>query len=130
MEKKHTKYTTVRVGEGFAVVRPERPLLGDNETDEFSEVVKQLNGEAISHLIVDLGDIDYMSSPGLGALTDAHQRFAKRGAHVMLARVDKRIKNLLVITKLGMLFELYPSVDEALAARANLPVKVPDLPLA
>jgi anti-anti-sigma factor len=77
---------------------------------------------------VDLGAIDWMSSPGLGALIDAHQRFAKRGAYVLLARVDKRINNLLIITKLAMLFEMYPSVDDALAARANLPVTAPDLP--
>jgi anti-anti-sigma factor len=128
MDKKRPKHTTVRVGDDFAVVRPERPLLGDNETDEFSEIVKQLNSEGVSHLVVDLGAIDWMSSPGLGALIDAHQRFAKRGAYVLLARVDKRINNLLIITKLAMLFEMYPSVDDALAARANLPVTAPDLP--
>lgn len=130
MDRKRTKYTTVRVGENFAVLRPERPLLGDKETDEFSEIVKQLNDAATSHMIVDLGVIDWMSSPGLGALMDAHQRFAKRGAHLLLARVDKRIHNLLIITKLAMVFDSYPSVDAALAACANLPVTVPDLPTA
>lgn len=125
MDKKHPKHTTVRVGENFAVVRPDRPLLGDTETDEFSEIVKQLNSEGLSHLIVDLGAIDYMSSPGLGAMVDAHQRFSKRGAHVLLARVDKRINNLLIITKLAMVFDIYPSVDAALAALEKLPVIVP-----
>lgn len=126
MDTKRPKHTTVRVGEDFAVVRPDRPLVGDSETDEFSAIVKQLNADALSHVVVDLGAIDWMSSPGLGALIDAHQRFAKRGAHLLLARVDKRIHNLLIITKLAMVFDMYPSVDDALAARAKLPVTAPD----
>jgi anti-anti-sigma factor len=130
MDMKRPKYTTVRVGENFAVVRPERRLLGDCETDEFSEIVNQLNDQNISHLVVDLGAIDWISSPGLGALADAHKRFAGRGAHVLLARADKRIHNLLIITKLAMLMDTYPSVDEALAARANLRVPAPALPSA
>lgn len=128
MDTKRPKYTTVRVGEDFAVVRPDRPLVGDAETDEFSAIVKQLNAEAVSYVIVDLGAIDWMSSPGLGALIDAHQRFAKRGAHLLLARVDKRIHNVLIITKLAMVLDMYPSVDDALAARAKLPVTAPDSP--
>ncbi|MEQ1832044.1 MAG: STAS domain-containing protein [Candidatus Eisenbacteria bacterium] len=130
MEKKHPKHTVVRVGDNFAVVRPERPLLGDQETDEFSEIVKQLNADGLHYLIVDLGAIDYMSSPGLGALTDAYQRFRKRGAYVLLARVDKRIKNLFIITKLAMLFDIYATVEDALAAREKLPVVAPDVPTA
>lgn len=130
MDKQKPKHTMVQVGENFAVVRPERPLLGDKETDEFSDIVRQLNSDGVSYLVVDLGAIDYMSSPGLGALTDAHQRFSKRGAHMLLARVDKRINNLFIITKLAMVFDLYPSVEAALEARAKLPVKVPDIPTA
>ena len=128
MDKQRPKHTTVRVGENFAVVRPEKPLVGDNETDEFTNIVKQLNEEQTAYMVVDLGAIDWISSPGIGALVDAHQRFAKRGAHVMLARVDKRIHNLLIITKLALVFDTFATVDEALAARATKPVTVPQTP--
>lgn len=130
MDKKRPKYTTVQTGENFAVVRPERPLLGDDETDEFSEIVKQLNTEGLAYLVVDLGVIDWMSSPGLGALIDAHQRFAKRGARAVLARVDKRIHNLLIITRLAMVFDVYPTVEAALTAREKLPEPAQDAPKA
>jgi anti-anti-sigma factor len=125
MESKRPKYTTVRVAEHFAVVRPERRLVGDNETDEFREVVQQLNEQKLRFLVVDLGAIDWVSSPGLGALVDAHQRFAKRGAHVLLARVDKRIDNLLIITKLSLVFDTYPSEQAAIAAGEALPAPAP-----
>jgi anti-anti-sigma factor len=118
------------VGDNFAVIRPENRLVGDKETDEFQAVVKQLNEDGLAYMVVDLGSIDWISSPGIGALVDAHQRFAKRGAHVLLARVDKRIHNLLIITKLSLVFDTFASVDEALEAGAKKPVKAPEAPTA
>ena len=130
MDKQRTKYTTVRVGENFAVVRPDHRLVGDKETDEFQAIVKQLNEEQLAFMVVDLGAIDWISSPGIGALVDAHQRFAKRGASVFLARVDKRINNLLIITKLSLVFDVFATVEAALDDGAKRPVKAPEVPKA
>ena len=116
MEKQRPKHNFVRVAEHFAVVRPQRRMVGDSETDEFRDIVRQLNSENLRFLVVDLGEIDWVSTPGLGALVEAHQWFAKRGAHVLLARLDKRIHNLLIITKLVMVFETFASEAEAIAA--------------
>src|SRR5262245_11363133 len=128
MDKQKPKYTTVRVAENFAVVRPERQLVGDKETDEFTAIVKQLNDQQVEFIVVDLGAIDWVSSPGIGALVDAHQRFAKRGGHVLLARVDKRIHNLLIITKLVLVFETFSNVDDALVAGGRKTGKLPETP--
>jgi len=130
MDKQRPKYTTVRVGEGFAVVRPDNRLVGEKETDEFQAIVKQLNEEQLGFVVVDLGAIDWISSPGIGALVDAHQRFAKRGAHVFLARVDKRIHNLLIITKLSLVFETFPNVEDAVVAGGKKTGKIPETPSA
>ena len=123
MEKQQPKHTIVRVAEDFAVVRPERRLVGDVETDEFRDILKQLNDQQLRFVVVDLGQIDWVSTPGLGALVEAHQRFAKRGAHVLLARLDKRIHNLLIITKLVMVCETFPSEAVAIEAGKAMPVK-------
>ena len=128
MDKQRPKHNVVRVGDHFAVIRPERPLTGDDETEEFTNIVRQLNDEQRAFLVVDLGAIDWVSSPGIGALVDAHQRFAKRGGHVLLARMDKRIHNLLIITKLSMLFDAFPTVEAALEAGAKLPAAPPAPP--
>ena len=128
MDKQRPKHTSVRVGEGFAVVRPENRLVGDTETDEFQAIAKQLNDQELGFVVVDLGAIDWISSPGIGALVDAHQRFAKRGAHVLLARVDKRIHNLLIITKLSLVFETFHTVEDAIVEGGKKTGKIPDAP--
>lgn len=125
MEKQRPKYSSVRVAEGFAVIRPERRMVGEVETDEFLAIVRQLNDANLKFLVVDLGEIDWVSTPGLGALVEAHQRFAKRGAHVLLARVDKRIHNLLIITKLSLVFDTFPTEAAAVAAGSKMPVQPP-----
>jgi anti-anti-sigma factor len=130
MDKQRPKHTMVRVGENFAVVRPENRLVGDNETDEFQAIVKQLNEQQLGFVVVDLGAIDWVSSPGIGALVDAHQRFAKRGAHVLLARVDKKIHNLLIITKLSLVFDTYNTVEDAIVAGGKKTGKIPETPTA
>ena len=128
MDKQRPKYTSVRVAENFAVIRPENRLVGDNETDEFTAIAKQLNDQNLEFMVVDLGSIDWISSPGIGALVDAHQRFAKRGAHVLLARVDKRIHNLLIITKLSLVFETFGNVEDAIVAGGRKTGKLPQTP--
>jgi len=132
VSKQRPKYTSVRVSESFAVVRPESRLVGDNETDEFMAITKQLNEDELDFIVIDLGAIDWVSSPGIGALVDAHQRFAKRGAYALIARVDKRIHNILIIVKLAMVFEIFDSVEDAIAAglAKPKPVKAPQAPTA
>lgn len=128
MEKQRPKHTSVRVGDGFAVVKPEKRLVGDVETDEFRDICRQLNSENLRFLVVDLGQIDWISTPGLGALVEAHQWFAKRGAHMLIARVDKRINNLFIITKLAMVFQTFPTEQAAVEAGMKMPVQAPAPP--
>jgi anti-anti-sigma factor len=128
MDKQRPKYTMVRLGENFAVVRPENRLVGDNETDELQAIVKQLNEQELGFAVVDLGAIDWISSPGIGALVDAHQRFAKRGAHLLLARVDKRIHSIFIITKLSLVFSTFATVEEAIVAGGKLTGKITETP--
>lgn len=115
MDQKTLKYTSINRMGAVAVLRPKQRLVGDDETDEFRDVVGDLNTEKMHCLVINLADIDFINSPGLTALFDAHQRFAKRGAHVHLTQLDKRIQNLLVITKLSLVFDVYPTEEAAIA---------------
>jgi anti-anti-sigma factor len=121
MNKQRPNYNSVRVGDTFAVVRPDRRLLGDNETDEFEAIMKQLLDEQYKLAVVDLGEIDWINSTGLAALYEAQRRFAERGARMCLARVDKRIHNLFIVVGLSMRFETFRRVEDAIAAGVGEP---------
>jgi anti-anti-sigma regulatory factor len=52
-------------------------------------------------------------------LTWAHANYAKRSGRVVLVGLEENIKNIFVITKLSLVFELYNDLREAVASFAK-----------
>lgn len=69
----------------------------------------------VRRLVLDLSELDFMSSVGLGAIMAAHLRCRHRNCELMLASPQPRIHELLELTKLTRLFDVVQSVDEAIA---------------
>jgi anti-sigma B factor antagonist len=82
-----------------------------------SPTVRAALGEATqkgSHeLIVDLTQVDFLDSTGLGALIGAHRRTAERGGSLRLVVGDGPIARLLNITGLVRVFAVYRSLADA-----------------
>lgn len=114
MEEMRTGFTTVHRLEAIAVLRPHGRLLGGEETEDLRDLARALNEEGLGCLVMNLADVDWMNSAGLGAVVDAHQRFTKRGAHVHLAAVGERVMGLLRITRLAQILDLYPTEEAAI----------------
>ncbi len=71
-------------------------------------------------IIVDLSDLEFLDSTGLGALIGAHKRAGEHGGAVRLVAQEGQILRLLRITGLLDVFAVYPSVDAAVADNARL----------
>jgi len=69
------------------------------------------------NIVLDLADLSYMDSSGLGQMVSCHTTAVGKGG-VKLANVHTRVQDLLVITKLNVVFDVYTSVDEAVASFA------------
>ncbi len=66
--------------------------------------VKPLIGQT-KRLVIDLGDISYMDSSGLGSLVGLYASARSNGCELKLAKLGPRVKELLRITKLITVFE-------------------------
>lgn len=66
-----------------------------------------------NHLIVDLTQLEFLDSTGLGVLIGAHRRAAERGGSLRLCVSDGPIARLLNITGLIAVFSVYHSVEDA-----------------
>lgn len=97
-----------------AVLTPEGTLWGGDETSKLKETIDDLVQKGNTQLVIDLGSVNHLNSTALGLLVSTHSNYAKRGGAVKLARVEKRINNILVITKLSMVFEVHENVEKAL----------------
>jgi anti-sigma B factor antagonist len=71
-------------------------------------------------LIVDLSDLGFLDSTGLGALIGAHRRAQENGGDVRLVARDGQILRLLRITGLLGVFRVYATIEAALADEARL----------
>lgn len=78
--------------------------------------IKELLAKDKKQIVVDLGEVSFMDSTGLGELVAAYTTARHQQATLKLANLTKKIKDLLSITQLAAVFESYESLDEAIAS--------------
>ncbi len=89
-------------------------VMGGPEAAEFNELVHKLLDEGKKNMVVDLADVKFMNSSGIGMLISAFTTMKNGGGFLKLANATEKINSLLVITKLITIFEHYESVDLAI----------------
>ena len=101
-----------------------RITLGDG-TAEFRNRVTLVLNNAKWHkerwgwtlcLILDMAQVDFMDSAGLGVLVSVYATARHQEARIRLANLTKLLQEQLIITKLATVFEVYNSVEEAKAS--------------
>lgn len=85
---------------------------GDALRDKVGSLLQQGRGQ----IVVNLGDVSYMDSSGLGTLVSAYATASRQGGALKLLNLTKRLQDLLVITKLLNVFECFD--DEAAAVNS------------
>jgi anti-sigma B factor antagonist len=91
-----------------------RIVFGD-ETGYLRDTVKQMLLEN-KRIVLNLGEISYIDSGGLGTLVALYTSATSAGASIKLANLTKRVGDLLQVTKLLTVFEVYDSEEKALEA--------------
>ncbi len=88
-------------------------IMGGPEAGELNELLHKLIDEGKKNVIIDLSDVKFMNSSGLGMLISAYTTMKNGGGNLKLANATEKINSLLLITKLVTIFENFDSVDEA-----------------
>jgi anti-sigma B factor antagonist len=78
--------------------------------------VQSLLQQGNRKLLLDLGNVSYVDSAGLGQLVQVYATTSHLGGSLKLLHVTKRLKDLLVLTKLLTVFESYDNEEEAVAS--------------
>lgn len=108
----------VRMVDGVTIITPHGMLLGGKETDELQRKIVELNDAGNQKLLINLGDINHMSSMGLATLFLARAKYVKRNARVKLCSVGERIRQIFVLVQLPLVFgdDVHETEEEALAS--------------
>jgi len=94
------------------VLRLRGPLTTEN-LPPFQNAVRRDESRV---LFLDLSEVPYIDSAGLGSLVSAYISLNKKGRQVILTGVNSRVLRLFEITKVEQLFLMFPDVESALAA--------------
>jgi anti-anti-sigma factor len=90
-----------------AVVTPQGYLVGGDETENLAQALAALDQQGTLKLVINLIETEHMNSTALGVLMAARANFARRTARIRLCHLNDRIQNALVITRLGLEFDVY-----------------------
>jgi anti-sigma B factor antagonist len=108
----------VRQEQGVAVVDLSgRITLGDG-TGEIRETMKKLIQSGQKKILLNLGDVTYMDSAGLGELVGAYASVANAGGVIKLLNAQKKVSDLLSVTKLYTVFQAFNNEPEAIRSFA------------
>lgn len=80
---------------------------------EFSRYLDKVLNDEIGPVIINFEQINYMDSTGLGELIGYLQKFEERRRPMVLVKPSHRIKALLELTKLGQVFDIFETEQEA-----------------
>src|SRR5579872_3330226 len=90
-----------------------RITLGEGSA-ELRAKLKDLLKEGKTRLVLNLADVSYIDSAGLGTLVAGYTSAQSQGARLKLANLTSRFTETLNITKLVTVFEVYNTVAEAI----------------
>jgi anti-sigma B factor antagonist len=92
-----------------------RITLGEGSS-ALRDLLKDMVGKGQKKILLNLGEVTYIDSSGIGELVSAFTTIANQGGQLKLLNLAKRVKDLLQITKLYTVFDVHD--DEAGAIRS------------
>lgn len=98
---------------GITIVDVTGRLVLGEPADTLHDKVRSLLQQGHKRVVVNLADVAYMDSSGLGALVSSFATVSRAGGTLKLLNMTKRLQDLLVITKLLNVFDCFD--DEAAA---------------
>ena len=107
---------TKRTVDGIVAVECTGRIVFGDESSLLREEVKKVIQDGAKRIVLNLGEVNYIDSGGLGTLVALHTTAHNSGANIKLANLTKRVGDLLQVTKLLTVFDVYPSESAAISS--------------
>jgi len=111
MQEKPLEIEKIEKAPGTTVLRLHGPLLLGN----FFPLQTMVRADNSNLLVIDVADMPYIDSAGIGCLVGAHVSRENSGRKMVLVGANERLVNSLKVTRVEQLFTLAPTVEQAMA---------------
>jgi anti-sigma B factor antagonist len=113
------KIRTVQNG-AIAIIDVKGSLVGDQETDNLRDAVADFIEQGNKCLVINLSKVNYVNSSGIGAIIAAHASYTRNAGVVKLAGISNNVQNILVVTRLIDVFDVYETSDQAIQSFSKI----------
>jgi anti-sigma B factor antagonist len=83
---------------------------------QLRDAIRDLIGKGVKSILLGLGNVTYIDSSGLGELVSAFTTAKNQNADVKLLNLTKKVKDVLQVTKLYTVFDIYDDEASAIAS--------------
>ena len=97
------------------ILRITGDLIGEDSGTRLIEAVNEALTHKVPTCVIDISELRYINSSGIGVLITILTKFRNKGGEVYLMKPSESVKKLLVITKLNAIFQVIQSENEVIA---------------
>ena len=98
---------------GRTVLSLKEDRLDAHNSGELKDRILKILEEGGRDLVIDLDQVQFVDSSGLGALLSGYKNASLRSSGFALAGLQPRVRSMFELTRLHRVFEIYPSLQEA-----------------
>ena len=107
---------TTREVDGVTVVNLDGRIVLGEESNSLREEVKGLLAAGKRNVVLNMANVTYIDSAGLGTLVAAHHSARSQGGTLRLSNLGKKFQEILQVTKLLTVFEVYDTEAAAVSS--------------
>jgi len=94
------------------VLSPEGKIVIGDEVGALREKIKELLEGGNKNILINLANVSYIDSTGVGALVGSFTTIRNQGGQMKLSNLSQRVRDILLVTKLLTVFDVYESETE------------------
>ncbi len=114
-----------RQADGVAILDFSGRIVLGNETALMRDSIRDLVARGRKSIVLNLADVPYIDSTGIGELVSALQTARREGGDLKLLNLTRKVRDMVEVVKLGSIFELFD--DEAAALKSFIAEQKPGL---
>jgi anti-sigma B factor antagonist len=103
-----------RMNSDVCVLEISGKVQGGPDDDIFRQTIQRLVEEGKTKVLLDLSDVPWMNSTGVGIIVSGFTTITNAGGQVKLLNVKERVKSILMVTRLLSVFESYYHEEDAI----------------
>ena len=97
-----------------------RLILGE-ATSKFRKLIRDTLDGGKTNIILNMAEVYYLDSSGLGELVTAYTSVANRGGKLKLLKLTQRVQDLVQLTKVYRIFEVFDNEESAVSSFSGEP---------